>query len=240
MAGPLPPGDPPSARDREPRRNSCWLEPVPRLLDDRSRPGFREAYGALALRATGLDVALTHIRLATLDLSEAELARMRRVRLLLAEVSAVALDAEASAVLHRPKVADNLRRLGALLHLGRIEVRSAPLGGWAPDFSVFRDRDGFFALLVGPHRFDPSTLHCGPELASLHGAAAATTAAQRFGEIWERGHDISPAIAGILARADPRVRSPKRETGPDGGWAKTQWAQRFPAQARVDTPPGQG
>ena len=77
----------------------------PRLLDDRSRPDFRETFGVLARRARGLDVALTHMRLATLDLSEAELGRMHRVRLLLAEVSDAALDAEAHAVLNRPNVA---------------------------------------------------------------------------------------------------------------------------------------
>ena len=177
---------------------------------------FRETYGVLARRARGLDVALTHIRLATLDLSEAELGSVHRVRLLLAEVSAAALDAEAHAVLHQPKVAENLRRLAAIVHLGRIEVRSAPLGGWAPDFSVFRDHDGPFALLVGPHRFDGSALHRGPELASLHGAAAAAQTAQRFGEIWEQAHDISPAIVGILTRADRRAQSPGEGTGLTG------------------------
>ena len=116
-------------------------------------------------------------------------------------------------MLHHPKVAENLRRLTALVHLGRIEVRSAPLGGWAPDFSVFRDHDGSFAVLIGPHRFDAGSLHRGPELASLHGAAAAARTAQRFGEIWEEAHDISPAIVGILTRAERRAQSPGEGTG---------------------------
>ena len=202
---PLSKGDPPSG---ESWGKDFSHTALPRLLDDRSRPDFRETFGVLARRARGLDVALTHMRLATLDLSEADLGRMHRVRLLLAEVSAAALDAEAHAVLNRPNVAKNLRRLAALLALGRIEVRSAPLGGWAPDFSVFSDDEGYFAVLVGPHRFDGRALHRGPELASLHGAAAAERMAHRFGEIWEQGHDISPAIVGILARADRGVRDP--------------------------------
>ena len=165
-------------------------------------------FGALASRSTALDVALTHIRLSTLDLSEAELARMQRIRLLLAEVSAVTLDAEAHAVLHHAVMAANLRRLARLLHLGRIEVRSAPLGGWAPDFSIFRGDGGPFAALVGPHRFDRGTVHAGPVLASLHGAQDAARSAARFAEVWGRAHDIRPAIAGILARAEQGTPAP--------------------------------
>ena len=174
----------------------------PRLLDERSRPGFRELFGRLARRSTGLDVALTHLRLSTLDLSERELARIRRIRLVLSEVSAASLDAEAHAVMHRGTMAANLRRLATLLHIGTIEVRSAPLGGWAPDFSVFRRADGPFSVLVGPHRFDRGSLHDGPILASLHGADEARKAGSRFLDVWSRAHDIRPAIARILARAD--------------------------------------
>ena len=173
-----------------------------RLLDERSRPGFRELFGRMARRSTRLDVALTHLRLATLDLSEAELARIVRIRLVLSEVSAAALDAEAHAVLHRGAMAANLRRLAALLHLGTIEVRSAPLGGWSPDFSVFRREDGPFAVLIGAHRFERGSLHDGPVFASLHGGDAALRAGGRFIEIWSRAHDIRPALAGILARAE--------------------------------------
>lgn len=161
-------------------------------------------------RSTGFDVALTHIRLSTLDFSEAELGRVRRARLLLAQVSASALEAEAYALLHRAREADNLRRLVGLLDVGRIEVRSSPLGGWAPDFTVFDDEGDPFALLVGPHRFDRGALYDGPELASLHGREAAERTALRFGEIWERAYDISPAILGLLARADRRTLEAKQ------------------------------
>lgn len=184
-----------------------WPEVTPRLLDERSRPGFRELFGRLARRSTGLDVALTHLRLSTLDLSERELMHIVRIRLVLSEVSAASLDAEAHALLHRGAMAANLRRLAALLHLGTIEVRSAPLGGWSPDFSVFRREDGPFAVLVGAHRFERGSLHDGPVLGSLHGAEAALRAASRFVEIWSRAHDIRPAIARILARAEQRLPS---------------------------------
>jgi hypothetical protein len=188
---------------------------IPTLLDERSRPDFRAAYGGLVARATRLDVALTHLRLATLDLSEAEVGRLARVRLLLAQVSAVALDAEAHAVLHRSDRAANLRRLATLLRVGRILVRSAPLGGWAPDFSVFGADDGPFAVVVGPHRFDRDGLG-GPILASVHGAEPAARALERFEEVWDGAHDIGPAIAGILNRAERGERAlegPARRPG---------------------------
>lgn len=175
---------------------------MPDLIDDRSAPGFRSVYGQLLRRASALDVALTHLRLSTLDFSADELARVGRIRLLLAEVSAAALDAEAYAVLSGAGDAGNLRRLLILLEEGRVEVRSAPLGGWAPDFSVFSDGGASFALLVGPHRFDVGPLYDGPETASLHGPEGALRMSARFLEVWERGHDISPAIRGIVARAD--------------------------------------
>ena len=67
---------------------------------------------------------------------------------------------------------------------------------------MFDDQGGPFAVLIGPHRFDRGALYDGRELASLHGREAAARVALRFAEIWERAHDISPAVLGLLARAD--------------------------------------
>jgi len=181
------------------------LEP-PRLLDDRNHPDFRATYGALLTDATHLDVALTHLRLSTVDLTERELGRITRVRLLLAEVSAAALDAEAHALLHSPHRAGNLRRLIALVAQERVEVRSAPLAGWTPDFSIFGAGGKPFSLLVGPHRFGGEGLG-GPAFVSVHSAREAVRAAGRFEELWSRAHDVRPAIAGILTRAEERRRT---------------------------------
>jgi hypothetical protein len=219
-----------SVHTREDEDSGHVLDAAPRLIDDRSRPGFRELFGRLARRATGLDVALTHLRLSTLDLSDRELAHVQRIRLLLAEVSAVSLDAEAHALLHRSPMAANLRRLATLLSLGRIEVRSAPLGGWAPDFSVFRNDTGPFAVMIGPHRFDRGLIHEGPVLASLHDAPEAVRVSARFAEIWTRGHDIRPAIAGILGRAERRATTP----------TTTTISGRAPDADSVDTPHPRG
>jgi hypothetical protein len=205
---------------------------LPTLLDERSQPDFRETYGALVSRSSRLDVALTHLRLSTLDLTEEEIGQLTRVRLLLAQVSAVALDAEAHAVLHRSDRAENLRRLAALLQSGRIEVRSAPLAAWSPDFSVFCEDEGPFAVIVGPHRFERGGLG-GPALASLHGPDGAARTLARFEELWAGAHDISPAVGGILVRAERGAADPLEG-------AKHQLGQRFPTLGRlaerVDTP----
>ena len=140
----------------DPSDPAFGLTDVPPLLDDRTRPDFRAVFGRLARRASRIDVALTHLRLSTLDLSEAELGRIQRVRLLLAEVSAVALDAEAHAVLHRSGMAANLRRAGdpppsrphrgAVGPAGRVGARlldlSRPSGVFRPSLRSGADPPG--------------------------------------------------------------------------------------------------
>ncbi len=123
-------------------------------MDERMRPGIRAVWGARLTRSLALDAAVTHVRLGTLDLTGDELARVARLRVLVAELSAASLDAEAHALAHRAGAEAGLGRLLALLEEGRLLVRSAPLGGWAPDFSIFHDGAGPRELLVGPHRFD--------------------------------------------------------------------------------------
>jgi len=134
-------------------------------------------------------------------------------------VGAAALDAEAHAVLHRPELAENLRRLILLLERGAIAVRSAPFaGGGAPDFSVFGGETGPFALLVGPHRFGVAAFG-EPMLASVHGRDGAAQALLRFEEVWGRAYDIGAPVAGILIRAERggRARSEARpQSRPEG------------------------
>jgi hypothetical protein len=173
----------------------------PRLFDERSRPDFREVYGDLMSQATHLDVALTHIRLSTLDLRPREVESVRSIRLLLAEVNAVHLEAEAYGIMLRSERIDVLRTFADHLANGRAEIRSAPLGGWSPDFSIFRGPSGPLAVLIGFHWFERPFPHRGPAFASLHGAEAARAALLRYEEIWGRAHDISPALLGILERA---------------------------------------
>jgi hypothetical protein len=186
--------------------NPAGSDPGPtRLFDERSRPAdFRTVYGSLLQNAAGLDVALTRIRFSDLDFRRGELEGLGSLRLLLAEVNAVHLDAEAHAVMFRSEKRESIAMLTKLLGAGVIEVRSAPLGGWSPDFSVFRGQEGPSSVLIGFHWFERPFPHRGPALTSLHGPEGARLAGRRFEECWERAHDVGAAVLGILERARSR------------------------------------
>jgi hypothetical protein len=184
------------------------LLPAPAvLLDERRRPDFRDIFGALARRSTDIAVAVTRVRLSTVDLGPGELEGLRSLRVLVAEVSALHLDAEATSLLQLPRRAPNVRFLTAMLEEGRMEVRSAPLGGWSPDFTIFSEASDPLAVLTGFHWFERPYPYRGPALASLHGVEPARLARGRFQELWEAAHDVGPALWSILARADTRVRA---------------------------------
>lgn len=176
------------------------------LLDEASRNGFRARFGALAAASDCVDVAATRVRLTLVNLSAGELGGLKLLRVLLAEVNAFRMAAEAEAVLADPGRAGNVRLLLELLRAGRIQVRSAPMGGWAPDFSVFHRESVAWAALVGVHSFQHPSPFPGPIFVSEHRQGAATLAARRFESIWTRSHDVSEPVLGLLSSAaDPEV-----------------------------------
>ena len=178
------------------------LNPLPgTLLEDGRRPDFRDVFGHLAQRSSSIDTAVTRIRLSTLDLTPAELHAVTRFRVLLAEVNALSMDAEAKVLHTLPNRAPNLRLLARLLESGNLQIRSAPLAGWSPDFSVFSDADGPSAVLCGFHWFERPYPHRGPALASLHFGDGASLAHRRFEALWDRAHDIGPTLWDIVTRA---------------------------------------
>lgn len=181
---------------------------LPHLLDERSDPDFRDVFGRLATRSAGLDAAVARIRLTGLDLRRDELRGVERIRVLLANVSALSFRAEADAILSDPSKATNLANIVALMEEGRIEVRSSPLAGWAPDFSIFHRYGKPWTLIVGLHWFVRPYPHRGPALASIHGSSAAGKAAVRFSELWRGAHDISEPILELLLEARSRARAP--------------------------------
>ncbi|NIP59452.1 MAG: hypothetical protein GWM92_14090 [Gemmatimonadetes bacterium] len=130
---------------------------------------------------------------------------MTRIRLVLAEVNSITLRNEAEAILSRPDRAHSLVHLLDLLRAERIQIRSAPLAGWAPDFTVFHRKGLAWRGLIGPHWFVRPYPHRGPALASVLGPAGARLLARRFDELWKQAHDIGPALLGILSRARGRV-----------------------------------
>jgi hypothetical protein len=177
------------------------------LFDERARPDFRDVFGSLAVQSTEVAVAVTRVRLSTVDLSQRELGSVQHFRVLIAEMNALRLDAEARAIQSDDKRAPNAERLRQLLESGILEVRSSPLAGWSPDFTVFTRHGGPIAVLVGFHSFERPYPHRGPALASLHGPVAAQLASRRHEEIWDRAHDVGPAIWSILSKARSRARS---------------------------------
>lgn len=209
-----------------------WPHDPPHLFDEHADPDFRSAWGFLARRSTRIDVALTRIRLSTLDLRPAELSQLEGLRLLLGEVNSVSLDAEAHALMRQPERGGSLRHLAGLLEDGLIEIRAAPLAGWSPDFTVFRrgGRAAPFAVLLGFHWFQRPFPHRGPALASLHGPDGAATAGRRFHATWARAHDIRPAVRGILDRA--------RGVGDRAGTKSGKAQRRQGVPAGWDGPPG--
>jgi hypothetical protein len=176
------------------------------VFDERGRPDFREVFGALAARATDIATAVTRVRLTTVDLTPLELGSLEHFRVLIAELSALRLDAEARAIQADPKRAPNADMLRRLLEAGTLEVRSSPLAGWSPDFTVFAGPNGPAVVLIGFHSFERPYPHRGPALAAVHSGDAARLAARRHEEIWEHAHDVGPAIWSILSKARSRSR----------------------------------
>ena len=183
------------------------------LLDDRTRPDFRDAFGALASQSTGIATAVTRVRLSTMDLTESELQGVERFRVLVAEMNAIQLTAEARGLTNDPARAPRLAFLQRMLESGRLEVRAAPLAGWSPDFTVFSNAAGPSAVLTGFHWFERPYPHRGPALSSLHFAEAARVAGRRHAELWETAHDIGPAVWSILSKSHPRRTSVAAEPG---------------------------
>ena len=182
---------------------------TPQLFDEVEDGGFRARFREELRTARTLDLALKRLRLTGIDVDH-ELDHLRSVRLVLAQVSASALDAQAHALVARSGDVDRLGLFLRLIEEGRMRIRVAPLGGWYPDFSVFADAQGPRSVLVGFHHFERGHPLPGPVLAARFGRRGALLARGRFEEIWVRSHDVLPAVRTILARAHASAVGPAR------------------------------
>lgn len=179
---------------------------TPTLLIEGTNPRFPVVYRRWLGRSSRVDVALTRLRIATLRLQADDLARVERLRIVLAELSTAAWEAETHRALLDPERGPMLRRIIELLREGRLEVRSAPLAGWAPDFTIFRD-DGSGPVegvstraLIGPHWLETGAGLAGPRFAFAVEGADARRAEERFAAIWRHAYDVGPAVTRLLAR----------------------------------------
>ncbi len=186
------------------------------LLDERDPNPFRNRFGQLLARSRRLETAIHRVRLSRVDFTSEEVRRLDVLRVLVAEVNAGTLEEEAFALLADPRRRPSLGRILELLHSGRMDIRSAPLAGWSPDFSVFSGPEGPQALLLGLHWFQRPFPHRGPAWAVAFGPREAALAHRRFREIWSGAHDIGPAVLGLLERGRDRWAARSREGGRGG------------------------
>jgi hypothetical protein len=182
----------------------------PDLLDERSPSSFRALFGDLLSRSSSVDAAILRVRLGAVDLSARELTSLRHLRVLVAEVNAQTVEGEAYALVMDPVKRENLNRILNLLQKGVMEIRSAPLGGWSPDFTVFSQDHAPHSLLLGLHWFHRPFPHRGPAWAARFGAKEASRARARFQELWAGAHDIGPAILRLMERTTVRGPSDSR------------------------------
>lgn len=150
-------------------------------------------------------MAIRRVRLMGVDLTEAEVKGLARIRVLLGDLDAGTFVAEADAVMTDPERRVVGERLLWLLQTAVLRVRVAPLLSWAPDFSVFHDTDGPSNAIFGCHWFQRPYPHPGPAFATLCGRAGASLGAVRFEELWLSGHDVTPAVERMLGMARSRA-----------------------------------
>lgn len=189
----------------------------PALLEDRNRPDFRDLYELHVRRAVALDAALSRIRLGGVTLGERELGGLTRIRLLVGEIRAFTVAAEAEAMAADPRRRPRLTLLLALLREERLEVRIAPLAGWSPDFSVFTGAYGSHQeqgsegpvriLMLGPHWFDRPYPHAGPAFGVVLEGAPAERARIRFDELWAGAYDLRHPVETVLSDTLQRERA---------------------------------
>lgn len=182
-----------------------------RLMDEKSDPPLRAVIGGLLARCTRADIAVASIRLAALDLGDAELEGVSRCRILVGGLDARALDGG----VHSDAAAlDRSRALLRFLESDRVRIRSAGRSSWMPDFSLYHE-SGRRVALIGAHYFrEPVAAH-GPSLTCmLTDADSAELLAARFDELWNGGHDVGAAVRDTVRQWIARQAGTAPDTDP--------------------------
>lgn len=165
------------------------------LLDETSDPPLRTIIGRLLQNSESADIAVASIRLASLDLTTQEIEGPSHCRVLVGRLDASTL-LDTGGARH-----EALARLARWTLSGRLHVRSAGIGAWRPDFSVFRAGLGGTCLL-GAHYFGSPQLTVGPSFTVVTRDPWTRRAlSDRFDQLWDRSHDVLPAISQVLERA---------------------------------------
>lgn len=198
---------------------------VVRVLDERSDPSLRRVLGRALARSRAADFAVTRVRLAGIDLSAGEFARMHRCRVLVGQVDADTLaDPLASAHRDATRLA-RLRTLDDIIRSGRLRVRAAGIESWSPDFSVLYTPTGAASAadtradtggravadsspgessgvaFFGAHYFARPSTPAGPAWTCMvSDRAVVERARDRFEHLWTRGYDVLPVIDEAIGR----------------------------------------
>ena len=170
------------------------------LIDDAARPTLRERIGELLSTSSRAEFAVANIRVAAIDLTAQEIRNVRCCRILLGRLDARALTdfGYADAGLD-----ERMNRLLWFLESGRVEIRSAGVGAWFPDFSIYSGPPrGGSACLIGAHYFRQPLSLTGPSFtAMMVDARSVATARARFDALWAAGHDVlEPVISAVHSR----------------------------------------
>lgn len=167
------------------------------LIDD---PGaVRRTVRRLLARSARADLAIRRLRLAALRFDGGDLDRVR-VRLLVGRLDVDTVAGAPGAAVFEDRRKAELERLREVVRAGRVQVRTAGMMRWDPDFSVFRQaRSGGGLVLVGSHRFDvPDPGPVRPLCAGLLGARRVAVARERFEGLWAGGYDVGPVVEDLL------------------------------------------
>lgn len=169
-----------------------------RLLIEGSGPRFPVVYRDLLSKSTKVDVALTRLRIATLRLQAGDLTEVRTLRIVLTELTTAAWEVETHRALLNPRREPVLRALIGAIQKGRVQVRSAPLANWSPDFSVFHGARSTPVALIGPHWLEVGPGRRGPRFAFQVTGQEAQQVSSTFKRVWDEAYDVGPAVGRML------------------------------------------
>jgi hypothetical protein len=171
------------------------------LLDEASTPPVRTILTRLLATADEADLAVSKVRLVAVDLTTAEAAAVGRCRFLLGR-----LEAEGLSELHAGSGTGHLAALHALLLSGRIEIRSAGVHAWVPDFSIFRGvrspTSPATVAVLGAHYFREPPATDGPSLTCVIGERQGVDVlSRRFQTLWKAAHDVQAVVLHTVERS---------------------------------------
>jgi hypothetical protein len=181
------------------------------VLDELTAPPLRNVIGTLLRRSRRAAVAVSHVRLAAIDLGREETSGLDEMRILLGRLDASELESLRGG---HDRLHEHVRTLHDFLGSGRVRIRSAGMTAWSPDFSIYSEirgsearaanRDGPAVrdvCIIGAHYFHQPRIDRGPSFTCLTAdACAVRTAARRFDELWIDAHNVLPVVMTTLAQ----------------------------------------